>query len=166
MTVLRTPRLVLEPLSPAHAEEMAPVLADPALHRFTGGVPATVDELRERYARQAAGRSPDGRARWLNWVVRHEGAAVGYVQATVLDTTGLDTATGPLAELAWVIGVAHQGRGFAREAAAAAVAALPAGAVLVAHIHPEHAASAAVARALGLAPTGIVVDGEVRWESA
>lgn len=161
MTVLRTPRLVLEPLSPAHAEEMAPVLADPALHRFTGGVPATVDELRERYARQAVGRSPDGRARWLNWVVRHEGAAVGHVQATVLDA-----AAGPVAELAWVIGVVHQGRGFAREAAAAVVAALPAGAVLVAHIHPDHAASAAVARALGLRPTGVVVDGEVRWESA
>lgn len=161
MTVLRTPRLVLEPLSPAHAEEMAPVLADPALHRFTGGAPATVDELRERYARQAAGRSPDGRARWLNWVVRHEGAAVGHLQATVLDA-----ATGPVAELAWVIGSAHQGRGFAREAAAAVVAALPAGAVLVAHIRPDHAASAAVARALGLRPTGVVVDGEVRWESA
>ena len=161
MTVLRTPRLVLEPLSPAHAEEMAPVLADPALHRFTGGLPATVDELRERYARQVAGRSPDGRARWLNWVVRHGGDAVGHVQATVLDA-----ATGPVAELAWVIGSAHQGRGFAREAAAAAVTALPAGAALVAHIHPDHAASAAVARALGLAPTGAVVDGELRWESA
>lgn len=161
MTVLRTPRLALEPQSPAHAEEMAPVLADPALHRFTGGVPATVDELRERYARQAAGRSPDGRARWLNWIVRQESDVVGHVQATVVDT-----APGPLAELAWVIGSAHQGRGFAREAAAAVVAALPAGAVLVAHIHPDHAASAAIARALGLRPTGVVVDGEVRWESA
>ena len=77
---LRTARLVLEPLRVAHAEEMAGVLADPALHRFTGGIPASVEELRERCARQAAGRSPDGRQRRLNGVVRHGAAAVGYVQ--------------------------------------------------------------------------------------
>ena len=33
----------------------------------------------------------------------------------------------------------------------------------VAHIHPDHAASAAVARQLGLAATGERRDGEVRW---
>ena len=35
--------------------------------------------------------------------------------------------------------------------------------VLVAHIHREHGASAGLARSLGLAPTEVVVDGEVRW---
>jgi L-amino acid N-acyltransferase YncA len=37
-------------------------------------------------------------------------------------------------------------------------------AVLAANIHPEHEASASVARSLGFRPTGAVVDGENRWE--
>lgn len=36
---------------------------------------------------------------------------------------------------------------------------------LRAHIHPEHEASMAVARSVGLAPTDALVDGETRWES-
>ena len=36
--------------------------------------------------------------------------------------------------------------------------------VVVAHVHPQHHASIAVARAIGLAPTGTIVDGEVRWQ--
>ena len=32
-----------------------------------------------------------------------------------------------------------------------------------AYIHPDHRASAGVARALGLSPTGTVVNGEIRW---
>ncbi len=35
---------------------------------------------------------------------------------------------------------------------------------IVAHIHPDHQASAAVARAVGLAPTSTLEDGELRWE--
>jgi len=34
-----------------------------------------------------------------------------------------------------------------------------------AHVHPDHAASAAVARSIGLARTGEVVDGEERWSA-
>jgi hypothetical protein len=75
---LTTPRLVLEPLRPDHARELAPMLADPA-----------------RAARD-----------WL------------------------------------------RGRGGRR---------------FVAHVHPDHAASSAVARHLGLAATDERRDGEVRW---
>lgn len=32
-------------------------------------------------------------------------------------------------------------------------------------IHPRHDASSRVARAIGLAPTDVVIDGELRWES-
>ncbi len=160
MTDLRTPRLVLEPLRVDHAEEMATVLDDPALHRFTGGLPDTVDELRARYVRQVAG-SADERMQWLNWVVRAGPGAVGYVQVTLMRPPG-----GPVAELAWVIGTAYQGRGYAREGAAAVVATLPEDTLLVAHIHPDNRASAAVARALGLVPGEHVVDGETRWMSA
>src|SRR3954468_22439885 len=99
-------RLLLEPLTPAHADELAPLLADRALYEFTGGEPPSVAELRARYERQARGRSPDGSQRWLNWIVRCEGEAVGYVQATV------DVAAN-VADVAWVVAARFQGRGYA-----------------------------------------------------
>ncbi|MFD0256773.1 GNAT family N-acetyltransferase [Kitasatospora indigofera] len=156
---LRTDRLDLLPLRPADAEEMALVLADPALHTFTGGEPDTLDALRARYRRLSAG-SPDPGVTWCNWVLRlrADGRATGYVQATV---------TADTAEIAWVVGVPWQGRGLAGEAARALVAWLRTQDVrtVVAHIHPGHQASAAVARAAGLSPTGELQDGEVRWEA-
>jgi RimJ/RimL family protein N-acetyltransferase len=158
---LRTPRLILEPLRVEHAEEMWPVLDDPGLHAFTGGRPATREALIDRYARQVTGRAPDGRARWLNWIVRRRGdrVALGFVQATVTE--------GPprQAELAWTIAAAFQGNGYAREAAAAIAGALAGDGIerLQAHIHPRHRASIAVARSLGLAPGEARGDGEIRW---
>jgi len=55
----------------------------------------------------------------------------------------------------------------ATEAAAAMVHWLRARGVdrLVAHVHPEHAASVGVARNLGLHPTGVIDDGEARWQT-
>ncbi len=161
---LESERLVLEPLGPEHADELAPVLDDRLLHRFIGGEPLRLEDLRARFERQARGRSPDGEHWWLNWVVRERstGRSIGTVQATV---------SGPeperVAELAWVIASAHQGRGFAKEAVAVTAAWLGERGVsrLRAHIHPEHEASMAVARSVGLAPTDVLVDGEVRWES-
>ncbi|SEG91659.1 Protein N-acetyltransferase, RimJ/RimL family [Actinacidiphila yanglinensis] len=159
---LGTARLDLLPLVPAHAAEMAEVLGDPALHRFIGGEPATPEALRERYERLAAG-SPDPAVCWLNWMLRlrAEDRLVGTVQATVVPG-GED---GPVAEIAWVVGTPWQGRGIAREAAVGLVDWLDGRPVptVIAHIHPDHAASAAVAAAAGLAPTGEYYDGEVRW---
>ena len=160
---IETERLVLEPLEPGHAAEMAIVLADPGLYRFTGGHAPSADDLRRRYELQAVGRSPDGAALWLNWIVRVRtaGAAAGFVQATV------DVESGE-ADVAWMVGVAFQGRGYAREAAAAMVDRLRVGGVtsVTAHIHPDNAPSEGVARSLGLAPTTTVVDGEVCWQAS
>ncbi|MEH1100998.1 GNAT family N-acetyltransferase [Micromonospora sp. CPCC 205561] len=162
--IIDTERLLLEPLRVGHAEELAPLLDDATLHEYTGGAPATPEQLRERYARQAAGRSPDGREGWLNWVVRHRetGDAVGTVQATVR----LDGVR-PVAELAWVVMAPHQGRGYAGEAAAGLVGWLAERGVsaLVAHVHPDHRASTRVAERLGLRATDELVDGEVRWSA-
>ncbi|WP_328901539.1 GNAT family N-acetyltransferase [Streptomyces sp. NBC_00441] len=150
-----TPRLDALPLRVEYADEMAAVLSDPALHTFTGGEPETAEALRARYARQTAG-SPDPGELWWNWVLRAGDALVGYVQATV---------RGDRAEIAWVVGTDWQGRGYAREAAGGLVAHLRETGVrtVIAHIHPEHGASAAVAAGAGLARTGEWEDGEERW---
>ena len=161
---LTSARLDLEPLRVEHAEEMSPLLNDPALHVFIGGEPASLADLREQYRRQAVGRSADGSQRWLNWVARRreDGRAVGTVQATL--TLKDETL---VAEIAWVLATPHQSQGYAREAAGVAVAWLRGQRVsrLVAHIHPDHRASQAVARAIGLTATTTVVDGETRWQS-
>jgi RimJ/RimL family protein N-acetyltransferase len=158
--LIRTARLDLVPLSVAHAEEMATVLSSPALHTFTGGAPLTPAALRTRYERLVAG-SPDPAVSWLNWVLRLRSDAhlTGTVQATV---------TGSEAEIAWVVGAPWQGRGLASEAARGMVAWLEEQAVptVVAHIHPDHHASAAVATAAGLTPTDQWQDGEIRWQRA
>lgn len=75
----------LEPLVEAHAAEMFEVLCDPAIYRFEGEPPPSVEALAAGYRRKAARRSPDGAEIWLNWIVRlPSGAATGYVQATVM----------------------------------------------------------------------------------
>jgi RimJ/RimL family protein N-acetyltransferase len=156
-----TSRLILLPLRPEHAGEMAGVLADPALHEFIGGAPLGPQQLRARYERLAAG-SPDPAVSWCNWVIRlrDPGSLAGTVQATIAGTQD------PVAEIAWVVGTPWQGRGIATEAARALVGWLGRHQVraVMAHIHPGHVASAAVAAAAGLRPTDHWQDGERRWE--
>ncbi|QUQ66300.1 GNAT family N-acetyltransferase [Kutzneria sp. CA-103260] len=153
---IATPRLTLLPLRVEHAEEMAAVLADPALHTHIGGVPLTVDELRRRYQRLTAG-SPDPAVAWLNWVIDFAGDLAGTVQATV--------GPGPTAEIAWVVGTSWQRRGIAKEAAKGLVDWLGRQSIrtVVAHVHPANHASAAVAVAAGLRATDEWQDGERRF---
>jgi RimJ/RimL family protein N-acetyltransferase len=160
---IESPRLRLEPLRVGHAEEIAPLLDDDRLHEFIGGRPDSAAERRARYTRLAEGRSPDGVHGWLNWIVRDRDTdtILGTVQATV--SGGSQTAA-----VAWVIGSAHQGNGYAKEAAQAMVGWLREHGVerLAARIHPQHRASIGVARSLGLSPTDTIIDGEVEWSSA
>jgi len=161
---LYSERVELEPLCVEHADEMAPLLDDESLHAFIGGKPATLDELRARYARQVVGRSPDQAQRWLNWVVRRRdnGQAVGTTQATVSERDDR-----LVADVAWVIGARHQRQGYAREATQTMVQWLQDQGVEVVFgdVHPRHQASMAVARGLGMTPTHTMVDEEVRWRS-
>jgi RimJ/RimL family protein N-acetyltransferase len=180
-------RIRLVPLEVGDAEEMVEVLSGADLYTFTGGAPPTLAELRERYARQVVGRSPDGREEWHNWIIRTvaDDEAVGYVQATIADAgrradvtdanrraevadAGLRAEVadaGRRAEIAWVVSSRRQGRGYASEAARALVAWLDGHGVatIEAHIHPRHVASAAVARKAGLLPTERFDDGERLW---
>ena len=70
------------------------------------------------------------------------------------------------AEIAWVVGAAWQGRGIGGEAARGLVGWLRQLPVrtITAYIHPDHHASAGVARTAGLAPAAHRRDGEVRWQ--
>lgn len=171
-------RIRLVPLKVGDAEEMVEVLSGEDLHTFIGGAPPTLAELRERYARQVVGRSPDGREEWHNWIIRTvaDDEAVGYVQATIADAGRQADVTdagrwaevadvGRRAEIAWVVSSRRQGRGYASEAARALVAWLDGHGVttIEAHIHPRHEASAAVARKAGLLPTERFDDGERLW---
>lgn len=172
LDAFRTERLTLVPLTAAYADAMAVALGDPALHTYTGGAPDTAEALRARYARLAAG-SPDPAVSWVNLAVLlrpqdaggargpdgDDGRPTGYVQATV---------SGGRAELAWVVGTTWQGRGIAKEAALGLAEGLRALGVgeFTAHIHPDHHASAAVARAVGLSPTTTWHDGEVMWSTS
>ncbi|MGW3292214.1 GNAT family N-acetyltransferase [Streptomyces sp. NPDC001002] len=158
ITPIHTPRLDLLPLHVDHAPEMAEVLSDPALHTYIGGTPASPAALRTRYERLVAG-SPDPTVTWLNWVLHHrtDTHLLGTVQATL---------TGPTAEIAWITGIPWQGHGYATEAVRALITWLTERSVrtVIAHIHPDHLASAAVARRAGLDPTtDEEQDGERRW---
>ncbi|MER6434065.1 GNAT family N-acetyltransferase [Streptomyces sp900105245] len=159
---IQTDRLALLPLRVEHADEMATVLSDPGLHTFTGGTPDTAQDLRTRYERWEAGSPRPGES-WCNWVIQLRDAAclVGYVQATV---TADDR--GAAAEIAWVVGTTWQRRGIATEAAQGLINWLGKHSMhtVIAHIHPDHTASHAVAVAAGLAPTDQWHDGEIRWQ--
>ena len=112
MTTRVKPIVTLEPRTAAHAEALFAVLAEPALYEFIEeDPPASVELLRERFARSESRRSPDGSQQWLNWVVRDESLNVaGYVQATV--AADLQT------HIAYMFGSAFQGRGIASAAVA------------------------------------------------
>ena len=92
--------------------------------------------------------------------LRDQACLAGTVQATI---TLCDREH--VAEIAWVVGTPWQGRGIATEAARGLIAWLGQQPVqtIIAHIHPDHRASAAVATAAGLIPTSQWHEGEVRW---
>jgi RimJ/RimL family protein N-acetyltransferase len=158
--VLTTDRLTLTPLAVTDAQEMHPVLCEPELYRFTGGEAPTLQQVERRFTVQCAGTLEPGVV-WHNWIIRlrEVGTAVGYVQATV---------TGDVAAIAWLVGLPWPRQRIATEATTAMCTWLSTHGVeqFVAHIRPDHHASAKVAHAVGLAPTAeLDADGERIWSS-
>lgn len=156
--MIATERLELRLLRPEHADDMVAVLADEELYTVTGGQPPDLAALRERYARQAVGHSADGTETWHNWILRRrdDGAAIGFVQATVVDRR---------AKLAWLVGVPWQGAGYATEAVRAVVDHLAADGIetITAHIASGHRPSEIVAERVGLTVTDRIDAGERVW---
>lgn len=161
---MQSRRLSLEPLTVGHAVEMVGVLADQDLYQYIGGEPPSLQQLENRYVRQAVGYSPDGAYGWLNWIIRRRdsGAAIGFTQATIARTN-----SNLAADLAWLVSPAHQGHGLATEAVTTMCAWLRRHGIarLAAHVHPDNEPSAAVARHVGMHVTDMVLDGEQRWEA-
>ncbi len=140
---------------------MAAVLADPPLYTFTGGAPPAEAELERRYARQVRGSSADGTQDWRNCIVLigSQREPAGFVQATI-------PADGGPAEIAWVIGTQWQGNGYGGRSAALLIVELALRGVrrIATRIHPGNEASQRIGKGVGMAPTAVVVDGEIRWE--
>ncbi|HTN01485.1 MAG TPA: GNAT family N-acetyltransferase [Planctomycetaceae bacterium] len=114
MKTLDADGLILEPQVAAHAAEMFAVLSDPALYEYELEPPASEEWLRARFLRLETRRSPDGRERWLNWVIRLAGEpSIGYVQATVRD----DGSAG----IAYALSSSCWGKGFAGRAVEAMI---------------------------------------------
>jgi len=150
----------LDPLEPADAHELAPLLDDARLHDFIGGKPLSAPELEARYRRLVQGAPVGSDATWLNWTIRRsaDGRPVGTAQATVV---------GDEVSLAWVVASRWQGRGYASDAARALVEwAGGRGLTAKANVHPRHAASERVASQAGLSPTDEWVAGERVWRRA
>lgn len=163
---LTTARLALDPLRVHDATELETVLADPALYTVIGGGPPTAGQLRDRFTRMLAGPADPGHE-WHNWTLRTTdgGGDVDSSAGTAVGTAQVTVESGK-AWLAWVVGAGWQGHGYATEAARTLVGWLTerGGLRVVASIAPGHAASEAVARKAGLAPTGrLDDDGEQEW---
>ena len=151
-------RVVLEPLAVEHAVEMVGVLSSPSLYVLIGGRPPSLSDLTTRYLRQTA-EPESGHEAWLNWIVRYEGRAVGFVQATLREEGGVLNAA-----VAWLVRPEHQGHGLATEAAGVMVEHLRAlGAAITAWISDANHASVAVATRLALCRTAHQEDGEQLW---
>ena len=123
MKTLESDDLSLEPLVAAHAAARFVLLSEPALFRFIDErPPQDAAQLRARYRKLESRASADGRQAWLNWIVRAKagGPPLGFVQATVLDDGS--------AWVAYLLGSAHQGRGWATQATAA----------MLAHLETDH----------------------------
>jgi [ribosomal protein S5]-alanine N-acetyltransferase len=116
MSTLNTPRLRLEPLTIAHADQLFAGLSDPALYTFVpGNPPASLEALRERYARIMRGPQDNPGELWLNWAARDAttGEYIGYIETSTLPDDH--------AYLAYFIFPGAQRKGYAREACEAVI---------------------------------------------
>ncbi|CAA9452702.1 MAG: hypothetical protein AVDCRST_MAG02-996 [uncultured Rubrobacteraceae bacterium] len=108
--VLETRRLLLEPLTVAHAAGLYGPLLNRRLYDFVPqDPPATRRALEDRYLSLSARRSPDGSEAWLNWAAR-ERATGGYVGTLEATVHGNRTAA-----IAYAVFVPYRRRGFAAE---------------------------------------------------
>jgi RimJ/RimL family protein N-acetyltransferase len=91
----------------SHARQMFVVLSDPAIYEFENSPPESEDWLLNRFKKLESRQSPDGKQRWLNWIVRLPNQELaGYVQATVLEN-GMCYVAYEFASMYWRQGLAR-----------------------------------------------------------
>ena len=145
--VLDTRRLLLEPLTTAHAAVLHEPLLDGRLYSFIPqDPPVSRQALEDRYRKLSTRRSPDGSEAWLNWAVRERetGRYAGTLEASVeADGTAF---------IAYMVFVPYQRRGFAAESCGRLIAHLIEDygvLVVVAEIDTRNLASIALVESLG-----------------
>lgn len=102
-------RPVIEDLRVEHLAELATHLRHPEVYEHIGGVPSLEDFILDR-ERALRGPGPEaGEERWLNFLVRERfcNNVLGRLEATLHDS---------IAEVAFLFGPRHWGKGFAQEA--------------------------------------------------
>jgi ribosomal-protein-alanine N-acetyltransferase len=141
MAVIRTERLVLRP---AREEDLAPmhrILSDPLAMRYWSSLPhKNVEETRDWLAGMI---EPPRDER--DFIIELDGAVIGKVGCYELP------------EIGYILHPDHWGRGYAREAVAAAIHHIFArfdDPALIADIDPRNAASICLLEALGFEQTG------------
>lgn len=152
MTILTTPRLLLQPIDDHHLTGLRELNSDPQVMRYITGRPETPDETLTMIARV--------KARWLEWgyswwalIDRETGRLVG---AGCIQHMQRDAAN-PL-EIGWRLRPDVWGKGYASEAARAMagfafeVLAVP---QLLAVCHQENSDSARVMQRLGMRYRGV-----------
>lgn len=105
----QTARLRLEPLAESHLDELASVILHPLVYEHIEDHVPPLEEFKLGLARAIAGpgQNNDGQV-WLNYLVRHgdTGAMLGRLESTLHDS---------IAEVAFLFGPEHWGKGYACE---------------------------------------------------
>lgn len=114
--LIETKRLVIEPVTQSHAEQMVDVLGDPVLYQYIPFDPPTLEKLQQRYKRWEVRISPQQDEIWLNWVVRLKGSNlyIGDVQAGYKDDK--------IASIAYMTAKKYQHFGYTHEGLGAVIA--------------------------------------------
>ena len=111
MTVsLRTPRLLLRPWRDEDVAAFAELSADPAVMEYPVPLPGWVARTRAHWDEHGFGQ----------WVVEIPGEA-SFIGVVGLNTTSYEAHFTPAVEVAWRLARAYWGRGYATEAAQAAL---------------------------------------------
>ena len=153
--VLQTPRLVLRGHRLGDFTPCAALWADPEVTRFISAAPATEEEAFARFLRFPGLWAVLGFGYWAI-EARDTGRYIGHVGFADYRRAIVPPLDGP--EIGWTLEAAAGGRGYATEAAGAALAwsdrALE-GRATVCIIRPDHARSIRVADKLGYRPAGL-----------
>lgn len=114
---LRTERLVLRPPSMDDLAWCLAAINTPGMMRYLGGGVRSEDEMRESLAGDiAAFDDPGGHQRWTAW---HGEERVGRVGLFHVRSEAAPEQLRGRREIGWMFAEAHQGQGFATEAARA-----------------------------------------------